>query len=332
MALDLSNLTAYVDQLSSELISRTILEGQTTKYISVQPGIKHSMALNEIEHTLTVQADNCASAGFSDSGTTTLSQRNITVCPIKLNNQYCIYGNGGLSDYWIGMLMKAGSYHDSIPSFEESFIGYITKLWNQEIDKNLWVGKYSQWTTGNTHSGDTFATGYQTGCEGILYQLYNTSASGSIVTTTYSGAPSTANALAIVDAMVANIPQDILMEEDLVIFTSPQTVMNYKLALKNANNFHYYVSDAMNPDGSAKENSLTQMVPGTQIKMIGTPGLKGFNGLVLSKASNFVLGTDLLNDYENIHVYYSYDYDSLRIFGRFRMGAQVKFPQYVVTY
>ena len=332
MALDLSSLTAYVDQLSSELISRTILEGQTIKHISVQPGIKHSMALNELEHTLVVQSDNCSSAGFLDSGTTTLSQRNITVCPIKLNNQYCIYGSGGLSDYWIGMLMKAGSYHDSIPSFEESFIGYITKLWNQEIDKNLWIGKYANWSPATAHSGDTFATGYQTNCEGLLYQLYNTSASATTVTTTYSGAPTQANILNIVDAMVSNIPQDILMEDDLIIFASPQTVQNYKNALKNANNFHYYVSDATNADGSAKTNTLTQNVPGTQIMMVGTPGLKGFNGLILSKGSNFVLGTDLLNDYENIHVYYSYDYDSLRIFGRFRMGAQVKFPQYVVTY
>ena len=88
MALDLSSLTAYVDQLSSELISRTILEGQTIKHISVQPGIKHSMALNELEHTLVVQSDNCSSAGFLDSGTTTLSQRNITVCPIKLKPSY----------------------------------------------------------------------------------------------------------------------------------------------------------------------------------------------------------------------------------------------------
>ena len=332
MALNLGGLTAYVDQLSSELISRTILEGETIKHISIQPGIKHSMALNELEHSLTVQSDNCSSAGFSDSGTTTLTQRNITVCPIKLNNQYCIYGSGGLSDYWIGMLMKAGSYHDTIPSFEESFIGYILKLWNQEIDRNLWVGKFAGTQPATAHSGDTFSAGYQNNCEGLLYQIYNTAASASTVTVTYSGAPTQTNMIAIVDQLVSNIPEDILIEDDLVIFVAPQVVQDYKMALKNSNNFHFYVSDSTNADGSSKTNSLTQMVPGTNIQMIGVIGLKGFKGMILSKASNFVMGTDLLNDYENIHVYYSEDYDSLRIFGRFRMGAQVKFPQYVVTY
>lgn len=332
MALNLGGLSAYVDQLSSELISRTILEGETIKHISIQPGIKYSMALNELEHSLTVQSDNCSSAGFLDSGTTTLSQRNITVCPIKLNNQYCIYGSGGLSDYWMGQLMKAGSYHDTIPSFEESFIGYIIKLWNQEIDKNLWVGSYKSAFSTNSHSADTFSVGYQNNCTGLLYNIFNTSASASTVTTTYSGTPTAANAIAIVDAMVANIPEDILIEDDLVIFVAPQTVQNYKMALKNSNNFHFYVSDSTNADGSAKTNTLTQMVPGTNIQMVGVIGLKGFNGMILSKASNFVMGTDLLNDFENIHVYYSEDYDSLRIFGRFRMGSQIKFPQYVVTY
>jgi len=327
-------LNKYVDELSSPLMRKVLLEGTTSKWIQVIPGIKHSQALNVFEQTLNVQNDNTCGAGFVGSGTTTLSQQVLTVCPLKFNQSFCVYQAGGLQDYWTGMLMKAGSYHDTIAPFESVITDYITDLWQQELDKTLWVGGYAP--TG-AHSGDTAGnSGYYSSCQGFLYQVYNTAASGSVTTVSYSGTPTAANILNIVDAIVVNIDTNILQQDDLIMWVSPATIQTYKLALRNSNNYHIYVSDAKSViaggDGSAKENSLTQTVPGFNITMVATVGLKGYNGIFTTWAGNMVMGTDLMNDYESIFSYYSQDYDELRMVGRMRIGSQIKFPSQVVLY
>lgn len=52
---DLAGLSAYVDQLSSDIISEAVLSPVTMKYVNVVPGIKGTQNVNLLSETLTVQ-------------------------------------------------------------------------------------------------------------------------------------------------------------------------------------------------------------------------------------------------------------------------------------
>ena len=74
MALDLSGLSAYTKENSTELISASVLKGNTINRISVQAGIKSAEKINLIAIDNTFQAGAC---GFSASGNVDLTQRTI---------------------------------------------------------------------------------------------------------------------------------------------------------------------------------------------------------------------------------------------------------------
>lgn len=325
MSLDLSNLTKYVDQTSGKLIRQILLEGVTAKYITVQPTVKYSEAINKLANTLYVQDGTC---GWNTSGTTTLTQRNITVCPMKVNQNFCTHGPDSIEQYWTGQLLKAGAGSDNqeLP-FEEVFTKYLADQTSQQIEKLIWRGNYTSAgsTAGWTADTAGFATGNLLGCvDGFLKVLQG--ASASTVNVTYT-AMTAGNALAVVDAIVANIPTDILAQEDIIIFCSPANVQLYKLAIRNSNAYNYFVEDA------GKTNTLTQTVPGFgNVKLVGTVGLSGSGRLICSYASNFYLGTDLTTEIDPavFKVFFAIEADELRYLSRFKIGTQVAFPEHVV--
>jgi len=135
--------------------------------------------------------------------------------------------------------------------------------------------------------------------------------------------------------MIGNIPYNVL-DQELIIFTNPATVQYYKQALTFLGNQNIFPDDAKSVqqggDGSANINTITCRVPGQNITMVGTVGLVGFNGLVLSYAENFYFATALESDYASIKSWFSMDFDVFRAMCRWRQGAAVAFPQYVVIY
>lgn len=328
MALDLNNLTKYVDQISGKLIRQILLEGVTAKHVTVQPTVKYSEAINLLSNTIYLQA---GTSGWNASGTTTLTQRNITVDPLKVNQSFELYGPNSIEQYWTGQMMKAGSGVDggTLP-FEEVFTNYLTTQTQQEVEKLIWRGNYSV-PSNNSLSGDSasVASGSLLNATGFLNIVTNTSASASTVNVTYSGAITSSNAITVVDTIVANIPTDILAQEDILIFCSPSAVQNYKLAIRNSNAYHYFVEDA----GST--NTLTQKVPGFgNVTLIGTVGLAGSGRMVCSYASNFYIGTDLVSEIDPavFKLFYAVEADQLRYNSRLKIGVQIAFPAHVVVY
>ena len=52
MGLDVSGLSVYTDENKLDLIKKSILEGRTLNYVTVQPDIKSSATINIIDSTL----------------------------------------------------------------------------------------------------------------------------------------------------------------------------------------------------------------------------------------------------------------------------------------
>lgn len=324
MALDLSNISVYVDQISAKLIRQIILEGETTKWVTVQPTVKYAEAINLLSNTIYLQS---GTSGWNASGTTSLNQRNIVVSPLKVNQSFALYGPNSIEQYWAGQMMKPGSGTDggTLP-FEEVFTKLLVDQTQARVDEMIWRGNYNP--TG-AYSGDSAAaaTGDLLNATGFLSVV--DAASATTINITYSGTPTAANVGTIVDAMVAALPLDILNQENILIFCSPATVQNYKLYIRNSNAFNYFVQDA------GVTNTLTQPVPAFgNVKLVGVRGLNLSGRMVCSYAENFYVGTDLVSEIDPavFKLFYAVEADELRYISRLKVGTQIAFPAQLVRY
>jgi hypothetical protein len=307
MSLNVSGLAVYTDENKLPLIKKSVLGGRTLQFITVQPDIKSSAAINIIDSTLTLQAGGC---GWNAAGTTALSQRNIDVCPVKINESICL---DTLESYYTQVLMNPGSYNTDIP-FEQIFAEEKADKVQALVDDYIWKGGSPAYPSYNL-------------CNGFIRLFENTAASASTVNgnTSSATAITAANIIGLVDAMVAAIPADIIDADDLVLFVGYDLYRTYALALRNENLFHYTGAE------NQGEN-FSQIVPGTNVKVVAVRGLNGTNRMYLSRGANMYFGTDLLNDFENFSIFYSEDNDEVRFRFKGKMGVQVAFPEFVVRF
>lgn len=336
MAINYANLTSYVNQLSQPIISKAVLNAQTAKYIDVISGVKYATQINILDiNPFVVQPNNPGTAGFTDSGTTILSAITAVACPLKIQNSFILEGSSSLESIWYGMLMRKGSYQENAPVFEEAFMAQLGNYVSQATDYAMWLGSYAPASAfpSNAHSGDTAGnTGYLATCQGILYNTLNTSASGSVVTVTYSGAPTVAIIYDVIDRIVAAIPDNMLMLPDISIWCKPSYVDMYKRALIANNNFHYFVQ------GSETTSDLNITIPGrSNITLRGTPGLagasgNGFQGFYCSNDTNLALITDGETDSDKTTLWFSNDFDQLRATTKFKVGGVAKITSQVIIY
>ena len=307
MSLDVNGLTAWVDENKMPLIKKSVLGGRTLQFITIQPDIKNSAAINIIDSTLNIQAGGC---GFSNAGTTSLTQRDLSVTPLKVNESICL---DTLESYWVSAQMQAGSYNESIP-FEQIYAEQKADLIAAAVEDNMW-------------KGNSPLFGSFTEFNGFIKLFENTAASASTVNgnTASVTALTAANIIAVVDAVAAVVPTDIIDAEDLILFMGYDTYRLWATALRNANLYSY----------TGAENQMdqfSQMIPGTNIRVVATRGLNATNRMYLSRAANFYFGTDLLNDYESFELFYSKDNQEVRFVAKWKAGVEVAFPEFVVRF
>jgi hypothetical protein len=306
MSLNVNGLTAYVDENKMALIKKAVLGGRTLRFINVQPDIKSSATINILNSDLVAQAGAC---GWSEDGETILTQQTLSVCPLKVNEAICL---DTLEQYYTQKMMRPGSYNEDIP-FEEIFASEKADKINALIDDLIW-------------KGNTSLTG-QTGlCDGFI-KLADVTFSGSVVDGNVGSvtAVTAANIITIVDGMSSVVPTNILGMDDLHLFVGYDFYRTYALALRNANLFHYTGAENQGEDYS-------QMIPGTNIRIVAVRGLNGTNKAFLSSASNLYFGTDLLSDSEDFQIFYSADFDEVRFRAKWKQGVQFAFPDYVVYF
>lgn len=300
---NLSSLSTYTDEVGGELIRRAILEGETAKIIKVQPGIKGSQAINLLDSTLYVQDGSC---GWTSSGSTTYTQRDITVCNYKVNEALC---PADLNDYWLGQLLTPGSYNETVP-FEQQIAELKVAQISQYIENLMWQAS----------SATTCFSGFK--------ELFAQAGSGTSTVTggivvTGQSALASATALAQVDNLVEQIPDDVVDRTDWVVFMSHANYRKYLINYRTANYYHF------NPENSYQD--FKTFHPATNILVHPVGGLNGSNLLVLAPAGYLVMGVDLMSDSETLKMFYSEDFDEVRLRSNFKIGVQVAWPQFVIT-
>jgi len=303
MAFVISSIDPYVNQTASELISAAVLGGDTLNFATVIPGIKGTQSINYLEDAITV---GFASCGFTAAGATTITQRDIEVKALEVKKSWC---EKTLEPIFLGQMMKPGAPKE--PQFGDILAQQTVKLIAKENEKQLWVGGVGSPAYGKIN-------GYVAILETEATRIDCSALSPAINTGPYTAS----TIVAAVDFLVANLPEEIAMREDLTVFMSMGNFKLYTNALRTA---------ALIPNAWVEDGTFTVTIPGTNIKAKAQAGLTGTDYMLLTFNANLIVGTDLVNEEEKFDIWYSRDNDEVRGNFQWKLGAQVYFPEFCVT-
>lgn len=311
MAFDVSALANYTKENEALLVTSSVLGAKTASLIKAQGnvmvGVKSSEKINIMDTDAIFQAG--GTCGFNASGTTTFTQRTVTVGKIKVNESLC---PKSLESKYLQKALPEGSRYDSI-AFAAEYSDKKAARIAAQLETAIW-------------QGDTASVNVNLNKFDGLVKLIGSSAVEAN-NTTYYGTPATsitsANVVAIVDALYRAIPAQVVSADDITIFMSQDVFRLYTIALKNANMFNYSF------DGKADSEFF---LPGTSVKVVATPGLNNITKLYAARLSNLFLGTDLLNEEERFEVFYAKEADEVRFVSEFKMGVNVAFLDEVASF
>ena len=285
MAMNLSSLTAYVDEQKSELIKKSILGAESIKYLNLMSGVVGETALNLLNTSVTL--GNGKVCGFSDGTEQTISQRNIVPALVKVNAEWC---DKDFADYYMNHEVRMAAGKTNLP-FEEEFIADIVANVDRQVEDAIWRGL--------TISGVSYAG---------LYQCV------SGVTAVTAGSSVYKSVLAVYNA----IPAENLFEDE--IFCGQDTFRELVLELVAKNLYHY---DATVEEGMTLVIPGTRTkihgVPGLNGQINSKRHI-----IALNPAHTFY-GTDMANDKETFDFWFSKDNDTFRLKIAFSLGVQVAF-------
>lgn len=235
----------------------------------------------------TINLGNGGTCGWDETGTTALTQRTITAGNFKVNLSLC---DKVLLNKWAGYEVRVAAGDKKLP-FEEEIVAEIIGKVSEQADKIVWLG--------NTTPA----------ASGILSEMKTANSSKVAGTTAMQ---CVANLLATpAYALIAK-------SDDLVMFCSHSFYVKYQQELVAANLYHY----------PADEQGDFIVIPASRVKLIPTAGLDAYDKpvAVLGRASNFVVGCDMVNDNEVFDLWYSKDNREFRLAIEFAIGGQVAFP------
>ena len=287
-----TSLPAYVQDNKDLLIKNfALVGGETRKRISVQTGIKKDEHINYLNLTPTFQSG--VGCGFTAQGEATLTQRLIETARFKVNMEFC-------PDTLIG---KYAEYQVSINASENEslpFEAYIMEALTNEIVKKI---ETTIW--GGVKASDLI--------DGFITIA---KADSDVVDVVIEGTSAYADILKVYNAM-----SEYTLEQGGEIYVSPAKFRAFMQEMVEKNYFHY------NP-GNAEPGEF--LLPGSNVKVVRTPGLAGKTEVVGTFAKNMYYGCDLENAAEDIKVWYSDDDDLIKVAAKWNMGVQFAFPGEVV--
>ena len=291
MAINVNSLPAYVEEKKLGLIRKAVIGARTPEEVNLQTGIKGDTALNLLVTDVTLgDGSNC---GWSEAGTSTVSQRIIKVTPYKVNMAFC---DKTLLKTWMNYDVRLAAGQKTLP-FEEDFINGVVENVQAKLEKELW-------------SGDN-------GYEAIL--------DDATLAGTYSATASD-SATKIINSTYALIPSAAFEKGDVVMFVGYDTYRTYIQEL--IANGNLVITNVINDVAMP----ASVLIPGTNVRVIPVGGLDGeAYKAVASYRENFVYGTDLADDAEKFDFWYSQDNREFRLAIEFNAGVQVAFPDLIAA-
>ena len=287
-----TSLPAYVQDNRDILIKNFALAGgETRRRISVQTGIKKDEYINFLNLTPTFQSG--VGCGFNAAGDAALTQRVIETARFKVNMEFCPDTLvGKYAEYLVSI---NASENASLP-FEAFIMEGLTNEIVKKIETTIWQGV----------KGTDLIDGF----------LTIAGAESDVVDVVLGGTSAYEDILKVYNAMTENT-----LEQGGEIYVSPAKFRAFLQEMVAKNYYHY------NPGNDEPGESL---LPGSNVKVVRTPGLAGKTQIVGTFPKNMYYGCDLENAAEDIKVWYSDDDDVIKVSAKWNMGVQFAFPAEVV--
>ena len=294
-----SGITNYVEVNKDVLIKRLVLglaAGDTIPNLKKQLGIKTKERLNYLDVDPVIQDG--SSCGFSASGSTVFSEREIETAQLKAQDQYCDKDLlGKFAEYAVKI---AADKNASDMPFEEEIVNEVLEGINEKMEKLVWQGD---------KSGSDLIDGFLTQAEGAD--------SASTITVTCSSATTM---YARVQAVIMALPEDIL--EKATVFMSPANFRKLVFELVEKNLYHFA------PGADIEDKDI--VFPGTEVRIHKTHGLKGSDKIYASAYANMVYGSDLENDQEKVRFWYDDNSELFKYSIHWNAGVKTLYPDMVV--
>ena len=290
-----TGLPSYVATNRDLIIKSFGLVGTGTRgRIGLQTGVKKVAALNYL--ALNAAFQDGSECGFNALDEITLSQKNITVAAIKVDGQIC---PETLLGKYAEYLVRVNATENELP-FEQYIIDTLVKQINKGIETLIWQGN----TAGSP--ADLI--------DGFLTQF---AADNGVITATLTGVAAAYDA---VKTVYFAMPEEAL-ERGGAIFVDPAIFRALLNDLVVLNYYHYDMGNG-NPEEI--------LLPGTDVRVIKTPGLASTNAIVGTFAENLVYGTDMEGDNEDVDIWWSQDDRLFKYEAKWVSGAAYHFSDQVV--
>lgn len=310
---DLADLTAYVNEEKLPLLVKSVFSGETGSTFEIQEGIKYKDVLNYLD-TEVIFRSNAGCSTFTATGDTTFTQKEIAVDAFIHEQAFC---PDDLEDYWTRVGLQKGCYYDTM-AFEQEWVSHYINLVNKQIELMLWRGNKS------TGSGNlALINGFIQVIDADTDVVDGNLTGGGYTQVTSITA---ANIVASLEQMINVLPTDVEGADDLMFMVGWDSFKKLLSALKSLNNFFYDGVNA-NPYKSGEV-----FLPTFGIKVKAFRGLDGTNRMFLGRQSNFVIGTDMKNDWENFQMWYEQKDDKILTRLKAKLGVQIKFGSEMVEY
>jgi len=277
MSLVVSGLTTYVNESEFPLVGRIqVAPEMTAADVTIKNGIKGSMRLHFGETDVIFQSG--GGCGGAAAGTTTLTEKTLTVGRIRVREDICF---DDLAGKYMEVNMKQGLLNgkqmepDTWAAF---YYGEKQAKINAQLELSDWQGDTTSLAANwNKYDG--------------LIKLIDAGSpvdgnTGSVTSVT------TSNIIAVLDAMFLAIPANLKFRTDLVCYIPWTWFQMYGVATKNANYF---------ANAGGQENLA--VILGTNVKLKPTYGLEAgtlstYKRMFITYPSNYILGMDMDSDKE----------------------------------
>lgn len=320
MAFDVSAITGYVNDNAETLLTKSLFTPRTAQLVvdegTLMVGVKSAEKISILDTDAIFQSG--VGCVRTSSGTTTLTDRTITVGAIAVIEDICVKD---LRTTSFARKLSAGSRENALP-FEQEYADLKSGAIAEQLEIAMWQG--------DTASANVNVKRF----DGYIKII--DAASGTIQANTapFIGTPivvatgiTTGNVMAIVNAMWLALPARVAGRQDVRIFCGWDTFQKYILALTNANLFNYAASGS---EVKAENGEIT--IPGTFYKLTAVHGLDGTNRLFASRMRNFVVATDLKDEEERYELTPDQFGDYLRYHVEFKYGVNIAFANEIVKF
>lgn len=313
MSFSLSSLSAYTDQLSTDLVSKALLKPYSVQMLTIMAGkTAGTSAINLLNSNAYIIDATC---GFNTSTTgpggatgnaTVFSQIDLVVQSKMLKEQLC---PEDLRNYWLSSQLSPSAYATTVP-FEEQIANNKIANIGAFVENTIWQGD------GASLDGLLAQATVANGCIG---------GTGSGITVPFA----VGTAFTSIWGIINKLSNALKQENDLVMYmsyTNYQTAVQALLAQGNSLLTQY--PNIANVTGDAPSFFTW---PGTNVTLFAAPGININTHIILGPKKYIYFGTGLLDDADNFKFYYDPSQDIVNFMSKFRLGTAVYPSQFVST-